>query len=366
MYRDLECQHHLIQERYNVKPDIPSLTPVGFERWVTVLLQAHPELEYKRLQKAVLDMPISNPDDKKERFPKEISRRLFPVSEDRKARERFERAVADHAEVEIPKQTTRAYSPIHTNHEPPLNHQAYTGAESTYIPPSLERERKPYATIPSDTAIDDTLPPPPQSTQKPLERERQPYTAQPGGGKTYEEDMRARGETLRPVRSNSSSSNARPIPITLSQRAQGIPPQEAHRHQRGMSNAASRRYRSPSFGNDFRHSDGNLSYQPPHISPEHSFEDRTAEDVPLGRTRSARQGPDPDVARSYGESPRAGGRYERGGEMGPPGQGQGQGLHRASYGNEEDYYRGGGKGAAQGQGQGPGWDYGPYGGQNYR
>ncbi|KAI4126445.1 MAG: hypothetical protein LQ347_004969 [Umbilicaria vellea] len=184
MYRDLECQHHLIQERYNEKPDIPSLTPVGFQRWMTVLLQAHPDLEYKRLQMAVLDMPISNPDDKKERFPKEISRRLFPVSEDRKARERFERAVADHAEVEIPKQTTRAYSPIHTSHEPPLNHQAYTGTESTYVPPSLERERKPYATIPSDSAIDDTLPPPPQTTQKPLERERQPYTAQPGGGKT--------------------------------------------------------------------------------------------------------------------------------------------------------------------------------------
>lgn len=363
MYRDLECQHHLIQERYNERPDIPSLTPVGFERWVTVLLQAHPDLEYKRLQKAVLDMPISNPDDKKERFPKQISRRLFPVSEDRKTRERFERAVADHAEVEIPKQTTRAYSPIHTNHEPPPNHQAYAGAESAYVPPSLERERKPYATIPSDSAIDDTLPPPPPTTQKPLERERQPYTAQPGGGKTYEEDMRARGESLRPVRSNSSSSTARPHPITLSQRAQGIPPQEPHRHQRGMSNAGGRRYRSPSFGNDFHHSDGNLSsYQPPHLPSEHSFEDRVADDIPLGRTRSARQGPDPDAGRNYAESPRAGARYE----MGPPGQGQG--LHRGSYGNEEDYYRGGGKGVGQGQGQGQGvgWDYGPYGGQGYR
>ena len=78
MYRDLSCQHHLVQERYDERPDIPGLTPVGFERWVTLLIQAHPEEEFERLQKAVLEMPISNPDDKKERFPKEISRRLFP------------------------------------------------------------------------------------------------------------------------------------------------------------------------------------------------------------------------------------------------------------------------------------------------
>lgn len=365
MYRDLECQHHLIQERYNQRPDIPSLTPVGFERWVTILLQAHPDLEYERLQKAVLDMPISNPDDKKERFPKEMSRRLFPVSEDRKARERFEKAVADHAQVEIPKQTNRAYSPIRTNHEPPPppppSYPSYTGTESTYVPPNLERERKPYATIPSESAIDDTVPPPPPTPQKPLERERQPYTAQPGGGKTYEDDMRARaGEPLRPMRSNSNSSNARAVPITLSQRAQGIPPQDPHRHQRGVSNAGTtRRYRSPSFGNDFRHSDGNLSYQPPYVTtPEQSFDDRAPDDLGLGRTRSARQGPDPDVGRSYGESPRGGGRYDRGAEAGA--------QHRGSYGNEEDYYRAGGRGV--GQGQGGGWDYGQggYGAPGYR
>ncbi|SLM35873.1 hypothetical protein LPUS_05258 [Lasallia pustulata] len=309
MYRDLACQHHLVQERYNERPDIASLTPVGFERWVTILLQAHPDLEYERLQKAVLDMPISNPDDKKERFPKEISRRLFPISVDRKARERFEKAVADHAKVEIPRQTNRAYTPPRTNLEPSPIHPPYTGAESTYVPPSLERERKPYATIPTESAIDDTVPLPALPQQKPLERERQPYTAQPGGGKTYEDDLRARGESLRPVRSNSSSSNARPIATTLSQRAQGIPPQDpSHRQQRSMNNAApSRRYRSPSISTDFRHSDGNLPYQPPYLSPEQSFEDRTADDLGLGRTKSARQGPDPDAGRNYVESPRAGG-----------------------------------------------------------
>jgi len=32
MYRDLKCPHHLVQEKYNGIPDIPGLTPVGFER----------------------------------------------------------------------------------------------------------------------------------------------------------------------------------------------------------------------------------------------------------------------------------------------------------------------------------------------
>ena len=61
MYRDLKCSHHLMQEKYDGIPDIPGLAPVGFERWATLLTQAHPEEEFERLQKAVLKMPIGNP-----------------------------------------------------------------------------------------------------------------------------------------------------------------------------------------------------------------------------------------------------------------------------------------------------------------
>ena len=106
MYRDLKCQHHLVQEQNNQRPDIPGLTPVGFERWMTLLIQAHPEEEYRRLRKAVLDMPISNP-DKRERFPKEISRRLFPQHEDRGIREHVEYAIAKHADIQPPWELNR-------------------------------------------------------------------------------------------------------------------------------------------------------------------------------------------------------------------------------------------------------------------
>ena len=106
MYRDLRCQHHLVQERNNQRSDIPGLTSVGFDRWMTLLVKAYPEEEYKRLQKAVLDMPISNP-DRKERFPKDISRRLFPQDEERGIREHVEWAIAKYADIQLPRSLNR-------------------------------------------------------------------------------------------------------------------------------------------------------------------------------------------------------------------------------------------------------------------
>lgn len=73
---------------------------------MTLLIQAHPEKEYRRLRKAVLDMPISNP-DKRERFPKEVSRRLFPQYEDRGIREHVEYAIVKHADIPLPRALNR-------------------------------------------------------------------------------------------------------------------------------------------------------------------------------------------------------------------------------------------------------------------
>ena len=89
MYRSLRCQHHLIQKQHDRRPSIPSLTVVGFERWVTLFIQAHPEVEYRRLQKVILNTPINNPDKMSERFPKVIPRRLFPLINDRRSCDRI-------------------------------------------------------------------------------------------------------------------------------------------------------------------------------------------------------------------------------------------------------------------------------------
>lgn len=384
LYRDLECQHHLVQEHLDEKPDIPGLTPVGFERWVTLLIQAHPEEEFERLQKAVLAMPINNPDEKKERFPKELSRRLFPGSGDNNIRDRLERAISLHANVDLPKRSSnKEYSPVRPNHRPSVNDATQVPPTASrkepnvngenvpppYAPSNIERERKPYSTIPTESAIDDTNPTPIPPSQ-PIERERKPYSAMPGGGKQYEDDLKAR-EGSKP-RSDSmatkhgrsdSTARARPIPPTGQPqpnftRPMDMPKPEIHHHHRAPSNA--RRRRSPSFSNDGRRSDGDLrgfpsTFQPGSLPTSESFGEegqRYARD----RTERARRQADED-ARAYGESPSTRTRYDRGIEI------NGSLPHRPSYlgNNEEDYYR------QSGRPTGNGYDYQqPYGGPLYR
>lgn len=391
MYRDLECQHHLVQERYDERPDIPGLTPVGFERWVTLLIQAHPDEEFARLQKAVLDMPICNPDDRKERFPKELSRRLFPGHEDRKIRKKLEDSISEHAAIEIPRRSSREEPPPPRHESPfqkpsiaeqnyaPQTHRSSvsfdlppnsSAATSNYVPSQLERERKPYSNTPSESAIDDTNPPMQPPPSNPIERARQPYTALPGGGKQVEDEAKStkpRAENFvspapKPNRSDSSAWS-RPIPVNNTRPVE-IPKPEVH-HQRAPSNAG-RRHRSPSFSrgssNDFRRSDIDVrgyqpsSYQPPASVPmgappveaviDENDTRRYFEKNARERAERARRQAEED-AKAYGESPR---RYDRGGP--PP--------RRDDYLNDEDYNRASGR-------QGSGYDYAPpYGGPVYR
>ncbi|KAL8666405.1 MAG: hypothetical protein Q9202_001428 [Teloschistes flavicans] len=368
LYRELECQHHLVQEHLDERPDIPGLTPVGFQRWMTLLIQAHPNEEFERLQKAVLAMPINNPDEKKERFPKELSRRLFPGSGCSQTRERLEKAITLHANVELPRRSkNRETSPTPTN--PNVTEAKSTGRKESqvngdiapppYAPSNIERERKPYSNIPTESAVDDTNPiaaPPSQ----PIERERKPYSAMPGGGKQFDEGSKPRSDSVasRPGRSESTT-RARPIPTGQAQppigRPVDMPKSEAHHHHRAPSNTVHRR--SPSFGNDYRRSDGDLRGYPP-FQPGSVPTGESFDDTRYGRERGerARRQADEDM-RSYGESPAGRGRYDRGMDS------NGGAAHRASYlsNNEEDYYRSNGRAA------GNGYDYQqPYGGPVYR
>ena len=212
-------------------------------------------------------MPISNPDDKKEkeRFPKDISRRLFPGFPDMKIRGDLEDAVSKHANVDLPNRSKRDESPSHkrsiiesvqslpgqrpnvgvepppsnnniererkpyvnsqlnsavedTNPypaQPPVNHRASVGPENAFLPPNnIERERKPYSSVPPESAIDDTnpFPPPPSSN---IERERNPYS-QPGAGRGITDDLRVNetGIGIGKPRADSVASNlGRPEPI---------------------------------------------------------------------------------------------------------------------------------------------------------
>ncbi|MCJ1288611.1 hypothetical protein MMC34_000139 [Xylographa carneopallida] len=328
MYRELECQHHLVQERHDERPDIPGLTPVGFERWGTLIIRAHPEEEFERLQKTVLEMPISNPDDKKERFPKDISRRLFPVEEDRKTRDRLQKAMVEHAHITLPK-ATNLDVPRAGPSEPASRptREAQGSQESAHIPTNIERERKPYSSTPQDCAIDDTNTP-----IQPIERERKPYRVQPGAGRVYEEE----GRTTIPnhgVRSNSTVERTRPIPIgPQGPRLQGdLPTPEIHQPIRGP--ASVRRRHSPSFSagnNEYRRSDGDLrTFQP----GTESYEDdgrRYMRDTDLRRGEYARRQADEDAAH-YSGSPSSKVRYDPRADPGEP--------RRSNNQTDEEYYR---------------------------
>lgn len=426
MYRDLECQHHLVQERPDHRPDIPGLTPIGFEHWVTLLIHANPQAEFERLQKAVLEMPISNPDDKKERFPKEISRRLFPDEADLRLRYRVEDSMAEHAAIVIPRRPndegfrSRQESPTRQNKNHTDDTDATSSAASTnrvtfadqvtdsttssiHPTSSMERERKPYSSIPSESAIDDTNP---SSVPKPIERERKPYYAQPGGGRQFEEDSsrptpvtahsepvkepaRPRAESLMnpggPKSSRSdTTTRSQPMPIPQT-RPMDIPKPEVHQHHRTSSNAGStastpgRRRRSPSFSRgsntagDYRRQEpDNRGYPPPGFDPHSSSSTSVPRNGGGGgdnfhdesdtrryfdrqaRERAERAKRDEDSRSSYSDTSRKS--YEpsstassnrRGPEYAPP---------------DDDYHRSGGGG-----GGGRGYEYQqPYGGPVYR
>lgn len=385
MYRDLECQHHLVQEHLDERPDIPGLTPVGFERWVTLLIQAHPEEEFERLAKAVLAMPINNPDEKKERFPKELSRRLFPGSGDDKIRDRIAKAISLHANIDLPRRSNNRESsvPPGPSHKSSANDntqfpptagrkESNVNGENVpppYVPSNIERERKPYSSIP-ESAIDDTNPTG-SVPSKPIERERQPYSAQPGLGKQYDDDLKAR-EGGKPRSDSSatkhgrsdSTARARPIPLTGQPQANyarptDVPKPEIHQHHRAPSNT--RRRRSPSFSNEGRRSDGDVrgypsTFHPGSLPTVESF-DEEARRYARDRAERARRLADED-ARPYGESPNARTRHDRGVDINGPIPHRG-----SSYlsNNEEDYYRSGGRP------NGNGYDYQQsYGGPVYR
>ena len=112
LYRSTKAEHHLVQDTKDLdeKPYIPGLTPRGFQRWQTLMILAHPDKEYERLSKALLHMPINNPDDGG-RFPKEIPRALFPTKPDLKLRQYLDESIVSHCDVKLPAPATVAPPP---------------------------------------------------------------------------------------------------------------------------------------------------------------------------------------------------------------------------------------------------------------
>ncbi|USW48562.1 hypothetical protein Slin15195_G018810 [Septoria linicola] len=179
MYRKLLCQHHFIQPQQHAQdvPSVPALTPQGFAQFMTCLIQAHPDTEFTRLSTAVKNMPISNADNTKERFPKELSRRLLPTKSNVQAEQRLIASLGHVPDLVPLERVINAMPPPPTSAPPAAspNQQAFP-----------ERERAPYGkSAPQSSVIDDDDPTDISPPAVPIERERKPYVAKEGAGKQY-------------------------------------------------------------------------------------------------------------------------------------------------------------------------------------
>lgn len=267
----MRCQHHLIQEHAADSPYIPALTPQGFQEWMTVMIMAYPSTEYERITKAVLAMPISNADNVKERFPKELPRRMFPKNENVQAQQRCAASLS--VEGAGPLRKAPSFPP-----PPPKADASATG-------PTLERERSPYGGQPdvksSDEGDHDT-------GFVPIERERKPYSAKPSGGKMYDDLSSSTHPDTTP-----SSPQRKRAQSTANQSQWAPPPSDPYDQHPTRSSA--RRTRSPSFSRHGTYSDGNINDVPAshYASNLHNVQDdgrRRSKDEDYRRQNRYRQG----------------------------------------------------------------------------
>lgn len=236
----MRCQHHLIQEHPAEGPFIPALTPQGFQEWMTAMILAYPDTEYERISKAVLDMPISNADDVKERFPKELPRRMFPRTENMQAQQRCAANLA--AEGVGPLRRAPSFPP------PPPQPKVDINTSG----PSLERERSPYGGQPDVRSSESEGEH--ESGFVPIERQRKPYSAIPSAGKVYDDLSQSTNSDA------TSSGQRRRANSTANQSQWAPPPTDTYDQQQPRS--STRRTRSPSFSGYGTYSDGNLNDVP--------------------------------------------------------------------------------------------------------
>lgn len=334
LFREIKVEHHLVQDDIESRPDIPGLTPKGFETWETLMILANPGREYERLQKAVLNMPINNPDDKKERFPKEIPRRLFPEIGDIEIREDIEDRMMVHCGVDLPyitpeernqsaarptRSSTKTTSPTERTH----SYERGRPRPTASIPrPAQQPQPRPASAV-TDDDEDEPIP------SVPIERERKPYSANPGIGKVYEGSGHSRSHA-------GSFSTSRPSDSTHKGPASGQTPahrmsesydRDPHYSRSGSGHSADKRFshdsRSSSQsvnhrggGGDYRHSEGDLH----------------------GRDHSARYAGLSAHDLSYSESPTAN----------LPEDGARRFHIDDRRGSEDEYYRGSGQGGGSG------------------
>lgn len=169
LYRALGAEYHLVQPNQDRAPALPALTPKGFDQWMSLMIQAYPDHEYQRIRNAVMLMPISNPENRAQKFPRDIPRRCFPLRKDMAIHSSVKHGLKECVIRESPNmpktngQASDPNMPVMPAIPPTMLHQqnmmreqsAAIGSEEALAaaalqdsPLLLERQRHPYSSAP--------------------------------------------------------------------------------------------------------------------------------------------------------------------------------------------------------------------------
>ena len=268
---------------------------------MTMLIQAYPDQEFQRLSKAAKNMPISNADNPSERFPKELTRRLFPAAGDTSQAQRLTAAVSLDPGVHL----------NHSNPLPPPPSSQPANSTAVPAPKFAERERNPYSNSSFSSAVDDEDL---RTGPVPIERERKPYAAREGGGKIYEDSRGAssgkRSESgTRPMRANTATAaGSVPFPQGQTTRPIDMSNPAPRSHRMSVNGPPTGRYmNSPgqSMSNTYTRSEGNNISDIP--SSYYATNMGDYDEPPRDSRRSfRRQNTDEDMARGFGVQQRGG------------------------------------------------------------
>ena len=257
----IRVQHHLVQPSPDARPDIPGLTPDGFATWMTLLIRAHPDHEYERLAKVLRVMAINHPDERKQRFPAGLSRRLLPVIGDDKIASNLATLMATHCKVHISSRhnstatstgqmhdTQSPASPRKSEAPPPptveevpdedtLNSSATVSKDDTSAKPITSRSKPTSTKVESNkaasvTSIEDEEHDS-STSNAPIERERKPYVAQVGAGKNHDLSGSGDESQSRPAMLSSDYDLRRTKSIADPQRPRVPPPISIHQSPQG-------------------------------------------------------------------------------------------------------------------------------------
>ncbi|KAI5285142.1 hypothetical protein KEM54_000791 [Ascosphaera aggregata] len=102
LYQELAVECYEVPTEPHSRVNAPAMTHRGFQRWLTLMVEAFPDQEHERLNKVMATMEIYHPSDKSERYPSRLPRILLPQRPNPDAHKLVRYAMFEHFNLTIP------------------------------------------------------------------------------------------------------------------------------------------------------------------------------------------------------------------------------------------------------------------------